>query len=274
MEKKIIIVFLTLGLLTTNIVFSADKYSQDYLKNSKHFSPMNPLAESMVERQIKSTLKKETNAKFNVKFDGYTLSSMKKGIFKSLELSGNNAQVDGITIPYVHLKSLSDYNYIDYTKEPVVFKSDMTYAYDLLLDDTAINVAIKNSDYQKTIDNVNKLASSLFTIKSVRTKISNNRLYLVVEYNVPALGIVKNKSFVTSCKFKVVNGKIKADDVLVDSAYGTIALNKVANLINYLNPLEFTIDLLNSKQCNANIENINIVDNKVKVDGKIFVQGD
>ena len=67
-------------------------------------------------------------------------------------------------------------------------------------------------------------------------------------------------------------GKIKAKNVKIDTAYGNLGLNKVANLINYLNPLEFTIHLLDDNKYNGNIENVNIVDNRVKVDGKIYVK--
>ena len=45
-------------------------------------------------------------------------------------------------------------------------------------------------------------------------------------------------------------------------------------MINLLNPLGFTLDLLESKQCDGNIENLDIVDNKVKINGKIFIKGE
>lgn len=272
--KKIILTLLLAAIMTTGAGFAADKYSQEYLKNKKHFAIMNPVAERLVEHGIKSALRKETKAKFDVKFSGYTLSSMKKGIFKSLELSGKDVQVEEVTIPYVHLKTLTDYNYIDYTTDPVQFKSDMKFAYDLELNDEAINQALKQPEYQKVMNKVNSIAYPLFMIKGVRTKIVKNRVYLVVEYNFPIAPSSKNKTFVSSSNFKVVNGKVKATDVHLDSAYGNISLEKVANLINLLNPLEFTMDLLDSKKCNANIENVNIIDNKIKIDGKIYVKGD
>ena len=96
------ILTLALVLLTTSTVFAADKYSADYLKNHKHFAIMNPVAESFAARTIKSSLQKETGGKYDVKFEGYTLSSMKKGIFKDLEITGENVVSEGITIPYVH----------------------------------------------------------------------------------------------------------------------------------------------------------------------------
>lgn len=108
----------------------------------------------------------------------------------------------------------------------------------------------------------------------VSTKIRNNKLYILTEYNFPIAPSSRNKVFVASSDFKVQNGKIRAINVKLDSAYGKISLDKVANLLNLLNPLEFTMEILDSKKCNANIENVNIVDNKVKIDGKIFVEGD
>ena len=45
-------------------------------------------------------------------------------------------------------------------------------------------------------------------------------------------------------------------------------------MINLLNPLGFTLDLLESKQCDGKIENVNIVNNKIKINGKIFIKGE
>ena len=271
--KKFLSLVILLG-LSCGATFATDKFSEDYLKNSKHVAIMNPIAESFVEHAIKSSLKKETGAKFKVKFSGYTLASMKKGIFKELELTGKDVKVDEITIPYVHLKSLSDYNYVDYTKNPIVFKSDMTYTYDMLLSEASLNKALENGNYKAVINNINSLAYPMFQVKGVKTKILDNKFYILTSYNFPIAPSPKDKVFVASSDFEVKNGKIKAVNVNLDSAYGKISLSKVANMLNLLNPLEFTMMLLESKECKANIENVKIVDNNIRVDGKIFVKGE
>lgn len=92
--KKILLVFI-LMLFAVNTGFAADKYSKDYLQNHRHFAIMNPIAESMAEHIIKSSLKKETGGKYKVKFDGYTVSSMKKGIFKILKLPAQTLFLKG-----------------------------------------------------------------------------------------------------------------------------------------------------------------------------------
>lgn len=272
--KKLFIMFVMLNFLLIPVYAGADRYSKEYLQSKKHFAVINPIVELCVERAIKKSLKKQTGANFKVHFEGYTTSSMKQGIFKSLELSGENLIVEEIPVQYIHLKSLTDYNYIDYTKSPVVYKSDMTFQYDMLLTQDSLNSALKDKDYKKNINRVNKLAYPLFRLSEVSIKIINNRLYIVMDYNLPLAKSSKNKTFVASTDLKIENGKIKARNVHIDSIYGNLGLDRVANLINLLNPLEFTLSQMDTKNCKGKIENVNIIDNNIKVDGKIFMKED
>lgn len=269
--KKSFTLFLIMILFTLTAFAGEDKYSQEYLQSKNHFSILKPLNERVAKKAIQAALKRETGANFDVKFEGYTASSIKKGIFKTMELSAEDAIIDGISIPYVHLVTLSEYNYIDYTQNPIVAKSDMTYAYDMLLSDESINQALKDTDYLKVLAKVNKIANPVFVVKQVRTKITDNKLYILTDYNFP-IAKSKDRTFVVQSDFQVINGKISAKNVSIDSSYGNLGLNKVANLINYLNPLEFTIKALDDNNHKAIVENINIVDNKVKVDGKIYIK--
>ncbi len=272
--KKIFLLFIALMLAVPFAGASVDKTSKEYLQNKKHLAVMNPVAEAVAERVIRHSLKKETGAKFKVKFEGYTLGSMKKGVFKYLEITGKDVVLDDIPVPCVNLKSLSDYNYVDYTKDPIVFKSDMTYEYNVTLSSESLNEALKRSEYMVVINSVNKLAYPMFKIEKVSTKIVNGRLYIITEYNFPVSGVQRNRTFVASSNFKVLSGKINAVDIKFDSAYGRIPLNKIANLFNLLNPLEYTLGLIGEKDCNAKIENVKIVGDKVQINGKIFVEGD
>jgi len=270
---KKIFTLLLIVFLTSNFSMAIDKYSIEYLQGKNHFSPSKCLAESSVKRAVKKALKKETGANFDVNFEGYTLSSIKRGIFKSIEISGKDVKYNNFVIPFVHLKSLDNYNYIDYTKNPIVFKCDMTYAYDILLDDESINVALENNNYKKVLEKVNKIAKPFFVVKGVKTKIKDNKIYIITDYNLP-LSITKDRSFVAQSDFEVINGTIRAKNVHIDTAYGNLGLNKVANLINYFNPLEYTVNILGNSNQKIIIENINIIDNKVKVDGKIYIKGE
>ena len=105
MIKKIFILSILGLILTSSVYAKTDKTSAEYLQNKKHFSILNPFAEATAEKIIKNSLKKSTGANFKVKFDGYTLQSMKEGVFKNLEIQGKNFQINDIDVKYLKLKS-------------------------------------------------------------------------------------------------------------------------------------------------------------------------
>lgn len=276
MLKKVLIIAITGIILASPAFAKADKCSKEYLQEKKHFAIMNPIAEGFAERAIKKTLKKETDKNFKVKFDGYTLSSMKQGVFKNLEMSGEDFKIDDIDVVYLKVKTLTDYNYIDYKQKPIVMKSDMVYAYEIHLNESSINTALDKKDYKKVLHKVNNIAYPMFLINDVRVRIKNNRAHIIVDYNFPLAKTKKDRTFAMSSKFKVdkTTNKIVADDVSVASAYGSLQTSKVANLINLLDPLSFTLKLVDKKKCNGRIENVKIVDDIVQISGKIFVKAE
>ena len=273
--KNKFILSLILGILFTNSVCAqADKISSEYLKNKKHFSILNPFVEKIAEKSIKKSLKKSTGENFAIRFDGYTLYSMKKGVFKNLEIEGDNFQINGIDVKYLKIKTLSDYNKIDYTKKPIVINTDMVYEYELQLTENSINQALDNKKYKDTLDKINNLAYPLFVIKNVDVQIKNNKLVILISYNFPISPRKNDKRIKITTGLKLDRNKIVASDVDFDSSYGALPVEKVTNLINLLDPLTFTLDLMNTKKCNSRIEKVQIIDNIIKINGKIYVKGE
>jgi len=272
--KKIIVLTIA-GLLATMPVYSkTDKTSAEYLKNRRHFSIMNSTAERIAQKVIKNLIEDESGYEFDVKLRGYTLSSMRQGIFKSLEIEGENFVVEDIPVVYGNIRTLSDYNWIDYKQNPPVCKTDMLFAFTVKLSEESINTALAKKDYSKILDQVNKKAFPLFTVKGVKVRIQNNKLYIIMSYNFPITPIQNDKTFVISTGLKVNNNKIWAENVAVSNKYGAMELNKVTNLVNKLDPLTYTLSLLNKKKCNAKIANVKIIDNLIEINGKIVVEGD
>ena len=271
--KKVFILLAMCFVCIAPAISAVDKTSEEYLKGKKHVAIMNPVAESLVESVIRKSLKKETNSHYKVKFTGYNLSSMRKGIFKHLEITGNDVVSNGVKIPYINFKTITDYNWIDYKKNPVEFKSDMTFVFNMKLSEETLNTALERPEYQKNIEKINKIANPLFVVKGLKVRMRQDGMYLVMTYNFPIVKAKNDRTFIMSCDgFNVIDGKIKAKGVSIDSSYGNIPINKVINLINLLDPLTFTIDLMESNSCDVKIENVRIVDNMILVDGKVFAK--
>ena len=272
--KKLIICLLCLLLFLSPVFAEKDTASEEYLKSKHHAAFMNPFAEHIAQRVIKKLLKKETGGTYKVKFDGYTFSSMKKGVFKYLEIRGKNIVSSNIDIPYIKLFTLSDYNRIDYKQSPVQFKSDMTFAYNLHLSEKSLNQALENSDYKKVIRRVNNKLYPIIVVYNVKVRIRHDKLYLIVEYNLPLFQQKKNKTLQISSRLKIDNGKIYANNIGIDNAYGSLPIDKLSKLVNMLDPTSFTLDLIDNKKCDGNITNVSIEDNIVKIDGRIFIKGE
>lgn len=272
--KKLLTFLLINSFLTMPAIAKADKTSAEYLKNKKHFAIMNPLAEKIAENAIKKTLKKKIGeGNYKVLFEIYTIESLKKGIFKNLEITGKDLIIEEIPVPYLNLKNITDYHWIDLESDPVKLKSDVTFAYNLELSEKSINTALKQKDYEKTLKKVNNIAYPLFTLHDVRVKIKHNKLHIIMDFSLPLSSSSKKRSFMVSSNFKVDNGKIKTSNIGFDNSYGNLPIDKVTNLINLVNPLTFTLAQINDDNCKGKIENVKIEDNIVKINGKIFVEG-
>ena len=116
--KKLFTILLTSLLITMPVFAKTDKTSIDYLKNKKHFAIANPIAENFVEKLINKVLKEKVGRfKYKTKFEIFTLSSLKKGIFKRAEVTAYDFTFDNIPVKYVNIKSLDDYIWI--TKKPI-----------------------------------------------------------------------------------------------------------------------------------------------------------
>lgn len=273
MKKNLIL--LILFLITLSPVFSAnDVLSEEYLKSKNHIALMNPLAEKMVEMAIKKAIKKEAPGKYKVKFEGYTLKSMKAGIFKYLEVTGKNVNVDGIEIPYYNVKTVSDYNWVDYNQNPIKFRSDIEADYTANITENTINEALKTEEYAKILRKINKKAFPMFMLNEVKVKIKNEKLYIIMSYNFPISPREKDRTFMVSSNLKVVSNTVKMCNIAFDNIYGNLPSQKVANLISYIDPLSFTIALLKDKNCDVRIKSIKIDNDTLIVNGKMYIKGD
>lgn len=270
-----ILISLLILVFSMNIVAAkTDKYTEDYLKNKKHFAVANPFAENLVEKIIQKSLKKEAKGKFKVKFSAYTLASLKKGVFKSLDIRGRSLEIEKIPIPFLEIRSTTDYNWIDYNQKPIKFKSNMVFDYNIYLSEESVNQALNHKEYQKTILKINEIAYPLFTIHNVDIKIKKDLMYIIVEYSLPLSSSSKKKNFYVATDFNVENGKIKAKSVILDKHYKNLPIDKVTNLINLLDPLSYTLKLIDTQNCNGKIENVKIKDDIIKINGRIFVKGE
>ena len=233
----------------------------------------NLLAQQVAQSLIKRQLKKESGEKFKVKVSSYSLADLKAGRFKSLDISGENLDLDGVYVSYMDFKTLCDFNYIVFDKSTnsMFFKEAFPMSYSIVMDENDLNKTMNSSSYAKLINEANKLGSALnlFKINDTHVKIHNNQFFYIFDYSLPFLGGRYN--MVVEADLKVVDGNIEFKNTKIASKNFSIDISQMAKVLNYLNPLEFSLNILENNNTTMSVRNISLSNNAINVNGTVIV---
>lgn len=236
----------------------------------------NYMAEKIANALIKRQILKDSKGKYKVNLQSYNVTALKKGIFKSLEITGTDTVTDGIYTSYVKLKTLCDYNYIEINNKEntATFKEDFGMAYAVQFTESDLNNTMEHSLYQEMIRRVNNIGNAykMFNITTSKVQIKDDKLLYVMKIAVPLLNI--KKELVVETSMKARNGEIIIDQADLMTDFMKIDVDKLASLINYLNPLDFSMKLMKNKDANMQVKDITIKDNKINVSGIVTVDKD
>lgn len=236
----------------------------------------NFLAERIANAIIKKQVLKDSQGKYKVNLESYNIAALKKGIFKSLEITGEDTVTDGIYASMIKLRTVCDYNYIEINnkEKTTTFKEDFGMAYAVQFTESDLNKTMANSQYTDLIRKVNSIGNTtkMFNISSTSAKIINNKLVYVMRVAVPLLNLKKDVAIQTD--LKVRNGEIIIDEAELMTEAMKVDVNKLLKLVNYLDPLDFSMELMKNKDANMQVKEVNIKDNKINVSGLITVAKD
>lgn len=278
---------LALGILlfSANITFAGcltfqcptnPELSNGFARALSNATGTNFLAEKAAQSIIKSQIKKEAKGSFNVKVDSFSVPDLKAGRFKGLEITGKNIITDDVYLSYLKLKTLCDYNYIvvDSKNNTATFKEDFGMAFAASVTENDLNNTMKAAGYNALIDELNSIGGSfnLFKITTSHVKIRDNKFMYVVQVAFPFVNT--KKDVVLTADINVHNGKIIFSHTKLINDYFAMDLSSAAYAINYLNPLNFTLKILENKDADMQVEEAVIKDNQINVDGTILVLKD
>lgn len=236
----------------------------------------NFIGEKVGESLIKKALKKNADGDFKVTLNSYSVRDLKAGKFKSLDIKGKNILVDGIYISEAEMSTLCEYNYISQDKNgDYLVMEDIPIAISAVITEDDLNKTMMSKDYQRLLNDLNTLggAFNIFSIDSTKIKIKDNKIYYIVKIAVPF--VRATQEVVMSANLKVVDGEIKfSDPELLNNRHEGKDLSKLASILNYINPLDFSMKILENKDADLSIRNISIQDGKILVDAKMLILKD
>lgn len=229
------------------------------------------ITESVLKKSISKSVQSDKDLKVDIQ--SYSAGDLANGIFKSLEIKGSNVNVDGIYLSEFELKSLCDFNYIKYDKKGnLAFKEDFPMSFSLKMNADDINKTMQSEKYKKVINDVNKLSVLGIKVSSTKASIRGNKFYYTINISLPF--IKTEKKVEITADLSVKNGKIDFDNTRLASGSYNFDLKKIDFIMNYLNPLDFSLNIFDNKDAKVAIKNISIKNNEIYADGVTVIPKD
>lgn len=239
-------------------------------------SGVNLSAEKVGQKIIKKAFTKTaSNDNLKVKLDSYSAKDLKNGIFKSLSIKGENVNINDIYLSYLELNTLCKFNYIKQVNNEIVFMEDFPMSFNIDLTATDINKTMQSKNYKRIISDLNKLGNSFgggLQIASTKVAIRSSKFYYIIGISIPF--IKSEQKIVINSDLVVKNGKIDfANTKLVSNAF-SLDLKKIDFILNYLNPLDFSVNILDNKEAQISVDSVSIQGNVIKTKGVVVIPKD
>lgn len=230
------------------------------------------LAEKVAQKIIKKELKKATHQSFDVKLKTYSFKDLYQGRFKSMRISGKNLNFDGIYMTSLELKTLCDFNYIQRFGDSIKFKENMAMGFSAEITDKDLTNTMKSNGYMDKLNcvNVEGCGVTFFKLSNASVNIKNNKLYFKVKVT-SQLFLAKPLDIAISTDLKVEDGRIVLTKIDFGNLPKGIDLSRVAYNLNAMNPLTFSINVLENENTKMCIKNVNIVGDKIIINGDVLI---
>lgn len=230
------------------------------------------ISEKIAELRIKKELKKISDQKFDIYVQSYSLLDSIRGRLKSIVIVGKDLNIEGVYLTYLELKTLCDYNYIQINKNPVRFKENMVIKFQSIISDKDLAKTMESTGYLNKLNcvNISGCGITFFKLSGAGVSIRNNKLNFKIKV-ISELLLDKPLDISISTDLKVEDGRIVLTKVNLDSTKNKVDLSKVGYRIDAMNPLTFTLNVLENKNTKMCISNIKIDKDRILVSGNVFI---
>jgi len=233
----------------------------------------NFVLENFVQGTISRELEKYTKQKFNVDVKLFGLKELLEGKFKSITISANNVAIEGIHFSSLKIQTLCGFNQVNLNSKPIKPKENLVIGIWAEFSENDLRQSIEYKDYSQAVSKIDlsEIGISAFSVYSQTINIENNKLYFTI--NATPTGPYKPMNIDIAANLKVQDAQIKTSQFNFINLYSGFDLTKTANLFNSLNNLIFPIDLYGKNQAKSQLQimNLEIRDNRIFVDGIVFI---
>lgn len=230
------------------------------------------LSEKIAQARISSELKKATHQHFDVYVKSYSFQDFVHGRFKSIVISGKDLDIEGAHLSSLELKTLCDFNYVQFNRTPIRFKENLIIGFTTVISDDDLMKTVESNGYLDKLNcvNVKGCGITFFKLSGADVQIKNNKLFFKVRVTSQLL-LAEPLDIKMSTDLKVEDGRIVFTKVDLSSLPNGMDLTNFAYRLNAINPLTFSLDVLENKNTKMCIKDVKIVGDKIIIKGNIFI---
>ena len=144
-------------------------------------------------------------------------------------------------------------------------------SFDIKMSNDDLNKTMQSEKYKKVINNFNKKTFGGIKVSSTEASIRGNKFYYTIGINIPFMKVQK---LALSADLSVKDGQINFENTRLTSDSFNFDLKKINTIMQYLNPLDFSVNILDNKNARIFIRNIAIKNNVINAEGVVIIPKD
>ena len=282
MSKNFLLLILSIFLISSRVTAAeiSSMCSQPYdlswtgTKILTNVTGMTFLSQAIANSIVKKELRKSMGSKhFKAKMKSFSAKDLADGRFKSLNIDGKNLNLDGIYLSEFSASTICDFNYVKATTKTIKFKENFGLNYAMKITEDDLKKTILSEKYLNSLKSINlKIGDiNLLELNKVDLKLKDNKFIFALSLQNTVFNYSIPFSVNAATKMSIKNGKIQATEVTLLNQNKTINLTQITNLINLINPLKFTADILDNKNAQVELKTLDIDGDKLVIDGTVFI---
>lgn len=229
------------------------------------------LAEQFAQKMIKQELAKATNQNFEVTVKAFSVEDLLAGKVKSIKITGNNVEIQGIHISSLKVQTLCNFNSININARPIKLRENAVLGVWAEFSGEDLRKSIEYKNYSQAVSTIDlsNLGISSFRVYSSTISMENGKLYFTI--NATPSGPYKPLDIAVGADINVQNGNVISSKINLINLYTGFDLSKFSNYLNPVNYLKFPINLAGNQKAEVQIQNVNIIGNRAFLYGTIFL---
>lgn len=271
------LILLILVVFTAQISYASDICQSGYDLTSgwsrfaSRISGSNYIHKTILEYYLEKQISKYIQGEINIKIDSFSTQDLKDGKFKSLEATGENLIYKDLSASKVKINSLCSFNQlkrIDNSTYSFVtdFPAELTIEFSA--DD--LNRITNTTEYKNTIQKINQNLLGFLRLESVNFEIESDKLWYNLIVSTPFSP--KKQALRIGTGLNLIGDEIKVANTETSVKPTILSILNLTDALNYVNPLDFSVKILENSIINAEIKEVYINNNHIVLKAFLIIR--